>query len=95
MLRPFFMHLRNPAKLDLLHAQFLETLQPKSQIDHSTNIHLPSFEDDLVLETRLKFRDALTTHLFGWDNLLSLRMRLSLADFAWVGLDKKNYVLLR
>ncbi|KAF8192909.1 hypothetical protein BJ912DRAFT_961343 [Pholiota molesta] len=62
MLRPFFLHLRNPAKLDLLHAQFLEALQPKST---------------------LRFRDALTTHLFGWDNLLSLRMRLSLADFAW------------
>ncbi|KAF9479133.1 hypothetical protein BDN70DRAFT_709576 [Pholiota conissans] len=83
LLRPFFLHLRNPITLDLLHSSLLETLQASSMIDHSTRIKLPLFDGTLDQDTRSKFRAALSTHLFGWDNLLSLRMRLSLADFAW------------
>ncbi|KJA14204.1 hypothetical protein HYPSUDRAFT_195326 [Hypholoma sublateritium FD-334 SS-4] len=86
-LRPFLLHLRDPSKP---HPQLLEMLQSKSQTDHSIGIHPPSFEGDLDLETRLKFRAGLTTNLFGWDHLLSLRMRLSLADFAWKIADSEE-----
>ncbi|KAF8962108.1 transcription factor IIIC subunit delta N-term-domain-containing protein [Flammula alnicola] len=82
-LRPFLLHLRNPARLDVLHSKLLEILQSKLQTDHSTKVHTHPWEGDLDLETRLKFRIGLTTNLFGWDDLLSLRMKLSLADFAW------------
>lgn len=33
---------------------------------------------------RLDFRRSLTRHLFGWDYILNLRMRLAVADLCWV-----------
>ena len=40
--------------------------------------------DERMKEMKDNFRFSVSTHLFGWDELLRLRMRLSLADFAWV-----------
>ncbi|PPQ88838.1 hypothetical protein CVT25_010267, partial [Psilocybe cyanescens] len=86
LLRPYLIHLRDPAKLDALHAKFLEILvaQPSSVEDYSKTINIPSREEGFVDDNvRSQFRYAVSTNLFGWDDLLSLRMRLSLADFAW------------
>jgi hypothetical protein len=45
---------------------------------------LPSWTQGLNDDLRPQLRKSLTTHLFGWPNLLSLRMRLSIADQCWV-----------
>lgn len=66
----------------MLLPRILEILKPQSD-DHSVRVTVPSWMS-LTPEMRGDFRKSLTRHLFGWDVLLSLRMRLSLADFAWV-----------
>jgi len=40
--------------------------------------------DEKMEKMKENFRFSVSTHLFGWDELLRLRMKLSLADFAWV-----------
>jgi len=40
--------------------------------------------DERMKRMKENFRFSVSTHLFGWDELLRLRMRLSLADFVWV-----------
>ena len=85
VLRPYLFHLRDQRKLAPLHPRFLEILKP-TFADHSVGIHIPQYTGEMTPEVRRDFRTSLSRHLFGWDILLSLRMRLSLADFAWVGL---------
>ncbi|PPQ96911.1 hypothetical protein CVT26_005897 [Gymnopilus dilepis] len=87
LLRPFLFHLRNPARLDRLHSRFLEIVHLPEGVqaeDHSTKIIVPhstlTAVDDGI---RAKFRLSLATHLYGWDELFRLRMRLCLGDFAW------------
>ncbi|EDR10144.1 uncharacterized protein LACBIDRAFT_318182 [Laccaria bicolor S238N-H82] len=82
VLRPYLFHLRNQRKLASLHPHFLEILKP-TFADHSVDIHIPQCTGEMTPELRRDFRTSLSRHLFGWDVLLSLRMRLSLADFAW------------
>ncbi|KAJ3511250.1 hypothetical protein NLJ89_g4210 [Agrocybe chaxingu] len=93
LLRPTLLHLRNPVLVQRVHTRLLELLRPPSNPlgsgSDSSNPVLPTFEgaDELTFtlmeEMREEFKIALRTHLFGWDELLRLRMRLSLADFAW------------
>ncbi len=60
-------------------------LRPTLNEDHSLGIIVPSWPSkEITDEMKEQFRVSLTTHLFGWDELLSLRLRLSLADFTWV-----------
>lgn len=82
LLRPFLFRLRDKKVLSVLHSRVLDTIKPESP-DHSTSVTVPSWTS-LTPETRSQFRTSMTRNLFGWDVLLSLRMRLSLADFAWV-----------
>lgn len=82
LLRPFLFRLRDQKKLRMLLPRILEILPPQFY-DHSVRVTVPSWTS-LTSEMRRDFRKSLTRHLFGWDVLLSLRMRLSLADFAWV-----------
>lgn len=84
LLRPFFFTLRDKKRLSDLHVPFLEILKPRTA-DYSTNITVAPW-DSATPESRRAFRASLVQNLFGWDDLLSLRMRLSLADFAWVRL---------
>lgn len=86
LLRPFLVHLRDPNKLDTVRSRFLEVLQTRAHEDFSKAITVPSCEMGLTDDLRLRFKFSLSTNLFGWDDLLSLRMRLSLADFAWVSI---------
>lgn len=81
LLRPFLFRLRDKKVLSVLHSRVLDTIKPESP-DHSTSVTVPSWTS-LTPETRSQFRTSMTRNLFGWDVLLSLRMRLSLADFAW------------
>ncbi|KAF8154505.1 transcription factor IIIC subunit delta N-term-domain-containing protein [Crassisporium funariophilum] len=83
MLRPFLLHLRDPVKLESLRDRFLNILRSRRDEDSSVDIRLAPWEGDVTVDVRRKFRNGLATNLFGWDDLLGLRMRLSLADFAW------------
>ncbi|KAK7435518.1 hypothetical protein VKT23_019640 [Stygiomarasmius scandens] len=83
ILRFTFFHLRRKPVLNRIHSQLLEVLGIPSE-DHSVGIVVPKWpQEQLSPEMRAEFRSSLASHLFGWDVLLSLRMRLSLADFAW------------
>ncbi|THU78751.1 hypothetical protein K435DRAFT_973415 [Dendrothele bispora CBS 962.96] len=89
ILRFTFFHLREKALLNRLHHQLLEVLGKASE-DYSASIVTPTWgQGPLSPGVRAEVRSSLASHLFGWDNLLSLRMRLSLADFAWK-LSEKN-----
>jgi general transcription factor 3C protein 4 len=82
LLRPIFFKL-HPRKLNQLHDRVLAILKPDFP-DHSTGIKIAPSTGALTHELRNEFRGSLARHLFGYDVMLSLRMRLSLADFAWV-----------
>ncbi|KAJ7444557.1 putative zinc-finger of transcription factor IIIC complex-domain-containing protein [Mycena galericulata] len=88
MLRPFFFNL-NPRKLNYLHSRLLAILDPQFA-DHSVNINLAPWTGELIPEMRAEFRGSLTRHLYGWDDMLSLRMRLALADFTWKSSDSQE-----
>jgi general transcription factor 3C protein 4 len=96
-LRAFFFHLRDPKRLEALHSKFLEVLQVQPEVGALERgvIDVPSGVissvdearmdvDDEKMKMKENFRFSISTHLFGWDELLRLRMKLSLADFAWV-----------
>jgi general transcription factor 3C polypeptide 4 len=84
ILRSTFFRLRVKSTLNRVHARVLEVLRTPSE-DHSFAIVLPNWSQEMLIpELRAEFRASLASHLFGWDILLSLRMRLSLADFVWV-----------
>jgi len=82
VLRPIFFYLRKNGKLNLLHSRVLEALRPHL-VDHPMNVSILPWAGDLIPEMRREFRSSLARYLFGWDILLSLRMRLSVADFVW------------
>ena len=84
MLRPFFLRLRDPVELDRLRERFLVVLKSRFPEDYSLKIKLTSWGGDITPDVRIKFRVGLSTNLFGSDDLLSLRMRLSLVDVCWV-----------
>ena len=86
MLRPFFLRLRDPVELDRLRERFLEVMKSPFPEDRSLKVELISweFEGDITPDVRVEFRVGLSTNLYGFDDLLSLRMRLSLVDVCWV-----------
>lgn len=85
MLRPYLLHLGDSKRLKECHGQLLDTLRLISTDDCSKQVIITSWgSGDVSVELREKFRISLATHLYGWDEFLSLRMRLVLADFAWV-----------
>ncbi|CAA7270424.1 unnamed protein product [Cyclocybe aegerita] len=93
LLRPTLLHLRNPVLVQRVHTRLLEILRPPCIPPGSgsdpANPVVPTLQDadeltfTLMEEMREEFKIALRTHLFGWDESLGLRMKLSLADFAW------------
>jgi general transcription factor 3C protein 4 len=52
------------------------------------------WEKELTLPLQQAFQRSLTRHLFGWDIILSLRMRLAVADFCWVTILKTSFFVL-
>ncbi|KAJ7240849.1 putative zinc-finger of transcription factor IIIC complex-domain-containing protein [Mycena haematopus] len=85
ILRSIFFRL-HPTKLNQLHSRILDILRPNFA-DHSTSINIAPWTGELIPEMRSEFRSSLARHLYGWDVMLLLRMRLALADFAWKGSD--------
>ena len=86
ILHPFLLQLRDPVELDRLREGFLEVLKSRFPEDDSLKVQITSWESegDITPEVRVKFRVGLSRNLFGSDDLLSLRMRLLLADVSWV-----------
>ncbi|KIK63290.1 hypothetical protein GYMLUDRAFT_196921 [Collybiopsis luxurians FD-317 M1] len=93
-LRPILFHLRHRTTLANLHTKLIEILalrggeQGNLEEDHTLGIHLDTWslaegQEQIDLETRQELRSSLKRHLFGYDKLFLLRMRLSLADYAW------------
>ncbi|KAF7377460.1 hypothetical protein MSAN_00167800 [Mycena sanguinolenta] len=85
ILRSIFFHL-HPSKFNQLHHRILDILKVQFE-DHSTRINIAPWMGELIPEMRSEFRNSLARHLYGWDVMLLLRMRLSLADFAWQASD--------
>ncbi|KAJ8093131.1 hypothetical protein PM082_020616 [Marasmius tenuissimus] len=89
ILRPILFHMRSRALLDRLHTEFIRIfgIQDSDSTIMSDNIDLTAWTSQEIssrsLDARREFRRSLTMHLFGWDPLMSLRMRLSLADYGW------------
>lgn len=62
-------------------------------IDDSVNVIVtPWSAGGLTPELKSDFRRSLARQLFGWDNLLNLRMRLSVADLCWVSVSLSTYL---
>jgi hypothetical protein len=86
LLRPIFLHFGKSERFQHLLGFIFQVLQQPFD-DESVNVVVaPWSAGGLVPELKADFRRSLTTHLFGWDNLLSLRMRLSVADLCWVSI---------
>ncbi|KXN82242.1 Putative transcription factor tau subunit sfc9 [Leucoagaricus sp. SymC.cos] len=86
LLRPYLFHFTNRSRLNELHTQILSILDiPPDTEDYSLLIEIPPCPDTTLLDSgvRKRFRDSVTRHLFGYDALLRLRLRLSVADFTW------------
>ncbi|KAK1231489.1 hypothetical protein PQX77_005400 [Marasmius sp. AFHP31] len=87
ILRPVPFHMRSRSLLDRLHMVFIRIfgLQDSDSTIMSDNIDVTAWKFQEIssqsLGARREFRESLTMHLFGWDPLMSLRMRLSLADY--------------
>jgi general transcription factor 3C protein 4 len=85
MLRPYLLHLGDSKRIRECYGQLLDIIRPTSSDDCSQLVDIPSWcPGEVGAELREQFRISLATNFYGWDELLSLRMRLSLADFAWV-----------
>jgi general transcription factor 3C protein 4 len=91
LLRSTFLYLRDEASLQRLHQRLLGilSLHPFTMADPSlamshTASALPSWQEEVTPDMRRSFRMSLRRDLFGWSDLMSLRMRLSLADYCWV-----------
>lgn len=84
VLRPSLIHIRRTQEIKELYPKLLEILDSPFK-DQSGLMDIPSCKHSLSPQVRGEFRESLRRQLFGWKPLLSLRMRLSVADFLWVG----------
>ncbi|KAJ7054193.1 putative zinc-finger of transcription factor IIIC complex-domain-containing protein [Mycena amicta] len=93
LLRPTFLALTprrlNDAENGDLHAQLLVVLSLSPEND-TTAIRIEPWTGGLSAEMRREFRDSIARHLFGWDGLLGLRLRLGVADFIWKNSDTQQ-----
>ncbi|KAG8220800.1 hypothetical protein J3R82DRAFT_2244 [Butyriboletus roseoflavus] len=83
-LRPLFLHLCNTGRFAETCPRVLDILDHSPQ-DESLAVSVPLSSQGVGVELQRQLRESLATHLFGWNTLLSLRMRLSIADMCWVG----------
>jgi general transcription factor 3C polypeptide 4 len=83
ILLPVFLHLRKADRLNRVLPQLLQILEPNILDDVTTSTVNP-WTTMSSPEMNREFRRQLTTHLFGWDDLVTLRLRLAIADFCWV-----------
>lgn len=83
-LRPLLLHLCSTGRFAEICPRLLEVLDQSPQ-DESPAVSVPPSSQGVGTELQSQLRESLATHLFGWNGLLSLRMRLSVADMCWVG----------
>ncbi|KAI0695325.1 putative zinc-finger of transcription factor IIIC complex-domain-containing protein [Cerioporus squamosus] len=81
MLRPLFLHLRDPSRVARLHSRILEVLYRQPFNGADANIVVPVYAGDWTLELCCELRRSLTTQLFGWSSIQSQRMRYAVALF--------------
>ncbi|THH15736.1 hypothetical protein EW146_g4774 [Bondarzewia mesenterica] len=82
LLRPLFFHLQNRGRLYELQPRILEILR-NTPVNEPHSFLDPVTSDQLTDDARKSIRRSLTQHLFGYNSLLSLRLRLAVADFCW------------
>ena len=83
-LRSLLLHLCSTGRFAEICPRLLEILDQSLQ-DESPPVSVPPSSQGVGVELQSQLRESLATHLFGWNGLLSLRMRLSVADMCWVG----------
>lgn len=83
LLRPIFLHIQDQPNL---HPQIFALLLPQS-IDYSSPV-FAKYSGNVTQELRHYFRESLARHLFGYDVLLQLRMRLYVAETLRVSLHR-------
>ncbi|EGN93775.1 hypothetical protein SERLA73DRAFT_172058 [Serpula lacrymans var. lacrymans S7.3] len=81
-LRPTLLHLCKTGSFPQLCPRILEILH-QIPADDTASIDISPWSGELVPELKARLRKSFKTHLFGWDGLLSSRMRLSVADLCW------------
>lgn len=84
LLRPIFFHISRSRNFGDLRGQILQVLQEPT-LDESQAMVINRMTGTLDAETRLDFRKSLARHLFGWNYILRMRMKLAVADMCWVG----------
>lgn len=82
-LRPLLLHLCSTGRFVEICPRLLAVLDQSPQ-DESPAVSIPPSSQGVGAELQRQLRESLATHLFGWNGLLSLRMRLSVADMCWV-----------
>ncbi|KAF5354179.1 hypothetical protein D9756_007082 [Leucocoprinus leucothites] len=90
LLRPYLFRWSDKTKLNEMHPRVLQALDASSLDDHSLTISIPPCTSTLSEEVRRRFRESLSKHLFGYDALVSLRIRLAFADFTWKHSDTED-----
>ncbi|KAJ4500092.1 hypothetical protein C8R41DRAFT_811683, partial [Lentinula lateritia] len=87
-LRPIFFHLRQRARLARLHDRLLEILEIGDNEGGTKQPHqntANAYQDPMNIH--LDLRNSLKRHLFGDEQLMRLRMKLSLTDFKLSSID--------
>ncbi|KZP30470.1 hypothetical protein FIBSPDRAFT_777198 [Athelia psychrophila] len=82
LLRPIFFHISRSRNFGDLRGQILQVLQEPT-LDESQAMVINRMTGTLDAETRLDFRKSLARHLFGWNYILRMRMKLAVADMCW------------
>ncbi|KAI8969373.1 putative zinc-finger of transcription factor IIIC complex-domain-containing protein [Trametes punicea] len=80
-LRPIFVHLRDSRRIARLHGRILDTLHHAPLREPLPNIAVPVHAGEAGAELTRQFVSSLSTHLFGWDGVLSERLRYAVAAF--------------
>ena len=82
-LRPIFSQLRDTMRLTRIYSRILKALY-QIQSGGVLDFHIPPYAGDWSLDVSRELRKSLTTHLFGWNSIQSLRMRYAVAVFCQV-----------
>ncbi|OSD04865.1 hypothetical protein PYCCODRAFT_1443665 [Trametes coccinea BRFM310] len=80
-LRPILVHLRDPQRLARLHERIIDILHHAPFRDPIPDIALHARASDAEVELTPGFGNSLATHLFGWNGVLSERLRYAIAVF--------------
>ncbi|KAI0331648.1 hypothetical protein GY45DRAFT_1369805 [Cubamyces sp. BRFM 1775] len=80
-LRPILVHLRDPQRIVRLCERILDTLRNAPFREPVPSFAMPIYAGAQGPELPRDLARSLTTHLFGWDGVLSERLRYSVAAF--------------